>query len=357
MDGIWMHEGDLEPEHAAPGLRVDQLRTRFGQIRDRKPHVVDLVGDMVHPGPPLREEASHRRIVAQGGEQLDSALADPHRRRLDTLLLDALAMLESAAEQTLVRRDRLVEVRNRDAYMMDTPCLHEDDVTVAPLTRRLLIGLLVLAPVAAGCGGGSKSNGEAAKPAGQVLLDAKESALGAKAVHVSGSITEAGKPITLDLTLVKGVGGQGAMSESKLTFDIVRIGDTAYIRGSDAFLRRFAGAAGALLLRGKWLQGSATRGELAALAPLTDIAKLFNGALGSHGKLRNEGETTYKGQKAVAITDSTRGGTLYLAADGPPYPLAIVGKDRGAVVFDNWGEPAAIEAPKGAIDLGKLGTG
>jgi hypothetical protein len=223
--------------------------------------------------------------------------------------------------------------------------------------RRLLLCSVALVVAAAGCGG-SKSNGEAGASAGQVVLDARAAALDAKAVHVSGAITDAGRPLTLDLTIVRGGGGKGTMSESGLQFEIVRVVDTAYIRGSDAILRRFAGPAAAQLLHGKWLKGSATSGNLRALAPLTDIVKLFDGALGSHGKLRNKGETEYDGQKVVAIEDATKGGTLYVAARGTPYPVAIVGgKGRGKLVFDRWNESASIEAPKGAIDMSALGKG
>ena len=240
---------------------------------------------------------------------------------------------------------------------MNPERLHKHDGTVAPVLRRLLPALVVLMVAAAGCGGGSKSNGEAAKTADQVVTDAKTAATSAKAVHVSGSITDAGQPLTLDITIVKDAGGQGTMSESGLKFEIIRVGSKAYIKGSDAFLRKFAGAAGAQLLKGKWLQGSATTGDLAALAPLTDIGKLFNGALGSHGKLENNGETTFKGQKVVAIEDTTQGGTLYVASTGTPYPVAIVGgKDQGTITFDKWNDTMSITAPKGAVDMSKLGS-
>jgi hypothetical protein len=312
----------------------------------------------VHPRSPLCEKPTHRRVVAKRCEQLDATVADADRRRLDTLSLDALAMLEPAAEQALVRRHRLVEVLHRDTDVVNPERIHLPDVTVAPVARRLLPALVVLSLAAAGCGGGSKSNGEAAKTATQVVADAKDAATSAKAVHVAGSITDAGQPLTLDITIVKGSGGMGTMSESGLKFEIIRVGDKAYIKGSDAFLRKFAGAAGAQLLRGKWLQGSATTGDLAALAPLTDITKLFNGALGSHGKLENGGETTFKGHKVVAIKDTTKGGTLYVAATGTPYPIAIVGgKDQGSITFDNWNDTVTITAPKGAVDMNKLGAG
>ena len=53
---------------------------------------------------------------------------------------------------------------------------------------------------------------------------------------------------------------------------LVRIGDTIYVKGSDSFSKNFAGNTVAQLLRGKWVKGSATRGTLKSLAPLTSLA-------------------------------------------------------------------------------------
>jgi hypothetical protein len=227
---------------------------------------------------------------------------------------------------------------------------------LALVRRRFLIALLPLAIYASACGGGgAKSNGEAKKPAGQVVEDAQQAALAAKGVHVTGHIIDNGVPLSLDLHLGRDR-GRGRMSEAKLAFEIERIGDKIYLRGSEAFLRRFAGAAVATLLRDKWLQGSATSGSLAALAPLADARQLFKTALGSHGTLANNGETTYKGQTAVAIKDMTQGGTLYVAATGTPYPIALRGgKEQGSLAFDSWDESVTVTAPKGAIDISKLG--
>jgi hypothetical protein len=213
----------------------------------------------------------------------------------------------------------------------------------------------------AACGSsGTKSNGEASKPPAQVLADAKKAAVGASSVHVFGHLLSGGQPITLDLTIAGSERARGTMSESGLSFDFVRVGDKAYIRGSDAFWRRFGGAAAAQLLHGRWLVASATKGPLASLATLTDIARLFQQASSGHGKLANDGETTYHGQKVVAIRDPSKGGTLYVSATGTPYPVAIVRSktgDSGAVTFDGWNASVAVTAPKNPVDLSKLSGG
>jgi hypothetical protein len=228
------------------------------------------------------------------------------------------------------------------------------------MSRRLSTGFLavvLLAAVAAGCGGGgASSNGESAKSATAVFNDAKRAAVAAKSVHVAGALNDAGRSLDLDLVLAHGK-GKGTMAESGLSFEIVRIGNAAYIKGTDAFLRQFAGAAAAQLLHGKWLKGPVSSGPLSSLAPLTDIVKLFDGAFGTHGKLANKGETTFDGQKVVAIKDASDGSTLYVAATGTPYPVAATegGKTKGSVAFDHWNDSVSIDAPKGAVDIGKLG--
>jgi uncharacterized protein len=124
-------ERDLEAEHALPWLGVDQLDALPGQIREGRGDIVDLVGDVVHAGAALREKAAHRRIVAERSEQLDAARADLHRGCLHALLLDQLPVLEPGAEHLLVGPHRLVEIRDRDADVVDSSRFHAVDATPA----------------------------------------------------------------------------------------------------------------------------------------------------------------------------------------------------------------------------------
>jgi hypothetical protein len=127
-----MHERDLQAEHAAPGLCIDQLGAVLLEVAQDDADILDLVGDVVHAGASAGEELPDRRVVRERGEQLDPAPSDPDRRGLDALLLDARAMLEPTAEEALVRRHGLVEVEDCDPDVMDPARIHAAIVQAEP---------------------------------------------------------------------------------------------------------------------------------------------------------------------------------------------------------------------------------
>ena len=94
---------------------IGQICARARELRQRRVEIAHLVSDMVHSRPPLREEASDRRVLAQRFEQLDAAFADPDRRCAYALILDRRAMFEPRTEQLLVSRESRVEVLDRDS--------------------------------------------------------------------------------------------------------------------------------------------------------------------------------------------------------------------------------------------------
>jgi hypothetical protein len=359
-----MNEGDLETEHAATRRLVDQLGAGVREIGESRADVLDLIGDVVHPGAPLREEPPDRRVLAESAQELEPTFAYPDGRRFDSLLLDTRALLDARAEQSLVRVERAVEILDRETDVMHRARRFHVAIVferLAPTMRAPALALVLTAALLSGCGGQSnaaKPNDEASKPATRVLADAKAAATSASSAHVSGSIKSSGTPITLDLSTARGKGAKGSMSTNGLAFDLVRIGNTLYIRGSDAFYKHFAGAAVAQLLHGKWLKAPATKGRLRSLAPLTSLGALFAGISTHHGKLVNDGKTTYKGQDVVAIRDTSDNSKLYVAATGKPYPVAIAGgrkSQSGSIAFDDWNKSVSLSAPSGAIDISSLG--
>ncbi len=220
----------------------------------------------------------------------------------------------------------------------------------------VLASLLLLA----GCGGksGPKSNGVAKMSPADALKQVKEAVSSATSVRIVGTGKTGGQPLALNLKLVKGKGGAGHITVNGLSFDIIRIGDKAYFKGSSSFWTKFGGSAAAQLFNGKWLMAPANKGELASFTPLTNLTALTNQVLASHGTLKMGDTTEINGQPAVAIVDKTNGGTLYVATTGPAFPLRLSsGEGQGSINFSDWNQPVALAKPAKSIDYSKLTGG
>ena len=223
--------------------------------------------------------------------------------------------------------------------------------------RRLPLALfLLLAVTLAGCGG-SGSNGEASKSASAILTDARQAALAADSVRISGSIHDSGQTIGLDLSIGRGDGG-GTMTIRGSKVDVVRAGNTAYIRaGADFYRQVGAGAAVGRLLAGKWLKLPTSTPNFAGLVSLTDLHTFVAQAFKPAGTLTKGAEKTVDGQKAIELK-SSKGGSLFVATSGKPYPIEFVGNGpsgSGKVTLSDWGSANAPSAPKDSIDINALG--
>jgi hypothetical protein len=212
----------------------------------------------------------------------------------------------------------------------------------------LAIGLL------SACGGAS-DNGVASKSPDGIFSAATNAVDGAKTVHVAGSGVDSGTPVGVDLELVAGKGASGNISEGGLSFQLIEVGQLLYLKGSPSFWRHYGGAAAAQLLQGKWLEAPANNGDFASLSSLTNIRSLFS-SLSNHGTLVKGKTSTVSGRKVVAITDAQKGGTMYVATTGKPYPIEIVkaGSGGGHFTFDRYDQPVALSAPSSAINLQQL---
>ncbi|MDE3069295.1 MAG: hypothetical protein KGJ43_01025 [Acidobacteriota bacterium] len=225
-----------------------------------------------------------------------------------------------------------------------------------PSRLNAALATLALAGALAGCGGGSSDNGIASKSPTEILNAAKSAVAGASSVHVSGSASSNGTPLSLDLELVTGKGAKGTVSEHGLSFQLIELGGYIYINGSQAFYTHFGGSAAAALFKGKWLKAPANQAEFASLSSLTNLQTLLSSLLNQHGTISSTGTSTVAGHKVVGLHDSTAGGTLYIATDGTAYPVEVTkgGKESGTITFDRWNQSVSLSAPANAIDITQL---
>jgi hypothetical protein len=236
-----------------------------------------------------------------------------------------------------------------------------------PGPHRRMLRIAVLAATGAvaltGCGGsGGPStlhvklvNGESGKSAGQILRDVRAAVTKASSVHLSGDV-QGTTTVGLDLYLAA-KGGRGTVSTNGLRIRVTRIGNAAYLSSSNAFYRQFTNAAGMHLLQGRWLKVPVSNARFGAFGDLTDMQALLATILQPKGAVVKAGTQTLHGIAVIGLRDSTGGGTLYIAATGPPFPVELVqsGAHHGVVTFDHWGGPVVLRAPGHPVYLTQLG--
>jgi hypothetical protein len=205
-----------------------------------------------------------------------------------------------------------------------------------------------------GCGAPA-SNGVAAKPADQILQAAAEAARDARSVHVSGAMTSNGQPVKLNLNLVNGKGAQGTVSTPQFSVEVIDVADTVYLKGSQSMWQRLAGKGAAQLFRGKWLKAPST-GSFAGFSQFTDMSGLFARLLSAPGRPTKGRTRTIDGRQVVAVTLSPRGGKVYVATTGKPYPVALTdpSADGGRVDFTDYNQSFNVTAPTDAVDISKF---
>jgi hypothetical protein len=225
----------------------------------------------------------------------------------------------------------------------------------------ILPAVAIAAAAIAGCG--SSTNGVESKSPKEIVSEAQKAAEGARSVRVTGSVASAAAPLSLDLQIKQSVGAKGKISEGPLSFELVRVGENVYIKGSSQFYKHFGGTEAAKLLQGKWLKAPAGSGEFRTLGGLTDIHALFDTLLAEErgASLARGATSTVNGQKVVAVQNKSKGGVLYVATTGKPFPIRVSksGGTGGTVTFSDWNAPGTISAPAASetIDISKLRSG
>lgn len=215
----------------------------------------------------------------------------------------------------------------------------------------------VVLVLVAGCGGGGGSsasgaspsaNAEKGRPPQQVVADAKGALLSAKAVHVTGTVSQQGQSEQLDVRF-QGDDATGTVTVGGQAAQLVRTGGKLYLKASASFWSRTAGAAGNAL-GDKWL---VVDGDQATSGSLT-LQSLAASLDATGSQLTPQTTTaTVDGASAVVVSQQD-GSTLAVAATGTPYPLRIINKDAqaaGQISFSDYGKTVGITAPQGAVTL------
>ncbi|HEX6492102.1 MAG TPA: hypothetical protein VF112_01250 [Candidatus Dormibacteraeota bacterium] len=224
----------------------------------------------------------------------------------------------------------------------------------------LVPALALLSALVAGCGGGGgpADNGEAGKPAAQVLKDTVAALRGAESTHLYGSIPGGGETFAIDVRYNRSGNLTGTFTLGGVTADVVVTGGHSYLKGR-ALFAKYAGAQAAAVIGDKWVAVPAGAGPGAdiveSISTFTDFGKLADAlSMPSGGKVTKGATTTVDGQAVVSLRDADS--TLYVATTGKPYPVEVKPDTGGqALHFASWDAAVDVSAPHDVLDLSALG--
>lgn len=229
-------------------------------------------------------------------------------------------------------------------------------VPVSRLFAALLAALL--AGVLAGCGG-PPSNGEAKKPARQIITDASQATSSARSVRVTGKGTVNNLAVQLDIVDGPGRGG-GSITIGGSTVQMVLDRPRFYLKTTPEVVQQLTGSQQAAAQdANRWLQTSASDSSIVTLTPLLDISQLPSTSVAFAGIPTRQRITSFRGHQAIPVADPLGGDTVYVAATGKPYILGIKGAGRtggSTLSFTDYDHARVPAPPPSAVTLAPPGS-
>lgn len=134
---------------AATRTGVQEPHAKPGKVVEALLHVIDRVRDVVQTAATLAEEVGDLRVGTCAAQELDTRQTDLEHRGLDAVAVDAIAVRGRCTCQSLVRRDRGVEIGDGDGDVVDP---RENSHQQPSIGSRSLTGLQRSVP-AKGCTG------------------------------------------------------------------------------------------------------------------------------------------------------------------------------------------------------------
>ena len=216
-------------------------------------------------------------------------------------------------------------------------------------TRRWLTATVLAAAITVGATAcGSAGDPLAGMTSKQVATKAVSATEAAPIARVSGSGSDSGQLVNLDLTLVRGKGCTGTIGEGSLfSLRLIYNGSTMWVLADSKFYQSAgAPAAAAAALKGKYLKLKAGTSGLSSLSELCSMSKLLSQFTVDAGGGKGV-KTTLGGQSAVEINDSTGAGHAWVSDTATPELLRIQkpGSSGGQIDFSYPATAPALTSP------------
>jgi hypothetical protein len=240
------------------------------------------------------------------------------------------------------------------------------ELTVRTARRSLTVPVLaaaitaMIAAGAAACSSSGSTDPLAGLTSAQIATKAVAATEAAPVVSVSGSGSDSGQTITVDLTLVHGKGCEGTLGEGNLgSLKLIDDGPTTWILPDSKFYKTSgAPSSVAALLAGKYLETASSNSDVSSLSQLCSMSKLLSQFTVDAGNGKGT-LTTVDGQSAVEINDKSGAGHAWVSDTATPELLRIQkpGSSGGELNFTYPATAPALTAPPASetVDGSKYG--
>ncbi|TVL90128.1 hypothetical protein [Streptomyces sp. SAJ15] len=221
-----------------------------------------------------------------------------------------------------------------------------------------------LALAVTGCGGDDKDSGEGGASgveklsANEVADRAREAMKSATSLKAKLEGVSEGEKTTAEFTLNTAGNCDSSMDAGKSGgYSLIKIGDDIWMKPTGMMGQAMVPTGGDVVekkFKGKYIHDTATNPAMKAMAGLCDIKRMQKDTTESQDKKWTKGGTAeVDGKKAVAIEGKNSEGdpmTLYVAAEGKPYPLKVElkGKDKATILYTGWDEDFTPKKPSAA---------
>jgi len=216
---------------------------------------------------------------------------------------------------------------------------------------------LLLTAISLGVPSIAAASGFTSKTAAQIVSTAVKNSAAASSFSVEGTVNQPGSDITVDLSVSASGMSEGTISVNGGSVRVIEIDGVGYFNADTKFWTKYASAAAAQLLAGRWVYGPMTSTPFSTfkqfLSPREVISSFFGNA---QGLSKKGGTSTVDGQRVIAIT-GTGPGVLYVATTDEHFVVkvqATKGSSNGTISFTRYDRPVRPTKPTNGINLQQL---
>ncbi|MER6613792.1 hypothetical protein [Streptomyces xantholiticus] len=211
------------------------------------------------------------------------------------------------------------------------------------------------------------TNGIGKLSAQEIETKARAAADAAASVRLSGTLVSKGGTYKLNMRL-KQDGGTGSLTSKENAFELLRIGDTLFLKADAGFWSPRDGDRGeepgqadleaARKLADKYVKVPKGDPSYKQFRGFTDMDVLLDGLLGMQGDLSKGDRTRVGGVRTIKVTagEGGQGGVLDVSLEGRPYPLQFTrAGGAGVLTLGDWDKdfPLTEPAQGETVDYGK----